>query len=161
MLPGLRATEHLRRGQFIDTYRGEVITREEADQRADAGAKGKDSYLFALDKFLRDDTHQYEIDGEFFGGPSRFINHSCDPNCVVYVVSGDKNNYLLYEIAFFAYRDIAAGEELTFNYRDHDGGDEDGEEGVGGEREGTDEDVEEDSIPCLCGASNCRKWLWK
>ena len=152
---GLRATEPLRRGQFVDTYRGEVITREEADRRADIGEKGKDSYLFPLDKFLQDGTHMYEIDGEFFGGPSRFINHSCDPNCVVYVVSKDKNNPMLYEIAFFAYRDIEAGEELTFNYRDHEG-DEDPEN-----REGTDEAVEEDSIPCLCGAYNCRKWLWK
>jgi histone-lysine N-methyltransferase SUV39H len=118
------------------------------------GTKGKDSYLFPLDKFMSDDTHEYEIDGEFFGGPSRFINHSCDPNCVVYVVSRNKNNPYLYEIAFFAWRDIDAGEELTFNYRDHEGNEEE-------RREGTDEDVEEDSIPCLCGAQNCRKWLWK
>ena len=52
-------------------------------------------------------------------------------------------------------RDIQAGEELTFDYRDHEG-EENAEQ-----REGTDEDVEEDSIPCLCGAWNCRKWLWK
>ena len=152
---GLRATEPLRRGQFVDTYRGEVIAKEEADRRADLGAKGKDSYLFTLDKFTGEEAYMYEIDGEFFGGPTRFINHSCDPNCVVYVVSRNKNNPLLYEIAFFAYRDIDAGEELTFNYRDHDGGEENEE------REGTDEAVGEDSIPCLCGARNCRKWLWK
>jgi histone-lysine N-methyltransferase SUV39H len=131
-----------------------VITRAEADRRAGTAKKGKDSYLFPLDKFLNEDNHEYEIDGEFFGGPSRFINHSCDPNCVVYVVSRDKNNPLLYEIAFFAYRDVAKGEELTFNYRDHEGEEEE-------KREGTDDDVEEDSIPCLCGAHNCRKWLWK
>jgi histone-lysine N-methyltransferase SUV39H len=159
MTTGLRATENLSRGQFIDTYCGEVITHEEAERRANTGKKGKDSYLFPLDKFLNEQDHLYEIDGEFYGGPSRFINHSCDPNCVVYVVSRDKNNYALYEIAFFAYRDITKGEELTFNYRDHE--DQEEEEEDKGKREGTDENVGEDSIPCLCGAWNCRKWLWK
>lgn len=134
-----------------------MITREEADRRQEASGKGKDSYLFTLDKFMPNNTHLYEIDGEFYGGPSRFINHSCDPNCVVYAVSRDKNNAFLYEIAFFTFRDIEAGEELTFDYKDYDGTEQTDQE----EREGTDEGVEEDSIPCLCGASNCRKWLWK
>ncbi|KIV98894.1 hypothetical protein, variant [Verruconis gallopava] len=157
---GLRATENLRQGQFIDTYRGEVITRDEADRRAVRGGKSKDSYLFSLDKFMREGDHRYEIDGEFYGGPTRFINHSCEPNCVVYVVSRDKNNTFLYEIAFFALRDIAAGEELTFDYRDDDGTtDEAGSANETGE--GSESGAEEDSIPCLCGAKNCRKWLWK
>jgi len=109
-----------------------------------------------LDKFAQPpiSEHLYEIDGEFFGGPSRFINHSCDPNCVVYVVKMDQNPWL-YQIAFFAYQDIVAGQELTFNYRD---GEDDAQ---ADEREGTDDNVEENSIPCLCGAYNCRKWLWK
>jgi histone-lysine N-methyltransferase SUV39H len=102
-----------------------------------------------LDKFEKDYEPAFEIDGEFIGGPSRFINHSCDPNCRQFVVSYNKNNPLLYTLAFFACRDISANEELTFDYLDLDGADEEEQE------------VEDDSIPCLCGASNCRKWLWK
>jgi histone-lysine N-methyltransferase SUV39H len=140
----------LRQGEFIDTYRGEVITDEEAKLREETGDKDKDSYLFSLDKFLDENGTCYVVDGQHFGGPSRFINHSCDPNCGIYTVSYDKNNTFLYELAFFAIHDIAPGEELTFDYKY---GMED--------KEQQGEDVENDSIPCRCESRNCRKWLWK
>lgn len=46
------------------------------------------------------------------GALGRFINHSCDPNCETqkWVVRGEL------AIGLFALRDIAAGEELTFDY---------------------------------------------
>jgi histone-lysine N-methyltransferase SUV39H len=147
---GLRCSEPLKMGQFIDTYRGEIITDAEATQRGDESSKDKDSYLFGLDKFSADfgpDEKEYVIDGQNFGGPTRFINHSCDPNCGIYAVSYDKNNLFLYELAFFAVRDIRQGEELTFDYA------------PGNEKK--DDQVEADSIPCKCGSENCRKWLWK
>jgi [histone H3]-lysine9 N-trimethyltransferase SUV39H len=147
---GLRSPEALARGQYVDTYYGEVITTKEADERHDKGDKGKESYLFRLDKF-EDYATAFEVDGEFVGGPSRFINHSCEPNCRQFVVSWNKNNPLLYSLAFFACRDIEPNEELTFDYLDLDQVDE----------EKAQQGIEEDSIPCLCGASNCRKWLWK
>ena len=68
------------------------------------------------------------------------------------MVSKDKNNPYLYELAFFAWRNILAGEELTFDYKDDDGI---------GDPDEADKDIEENSIPCLCGSSRCRKWLWK
>jgi histone-lysine N-methyltransferase SUV39H len=137
-------------GEFIDTYRGEVITDAEAKRRADQGSKDKDSYLFSLDKFIenfRPEDEEYVVDGQNFGGPSRFINHSCDPNCGIYAVSYDKNNLFLYELAFFAIQDIPQGTELTFDYAPGDD--------VRGDQ------VEVDSVPCRCGSHNCRKWLWK
>lgn len=147
---GLRCKQDLHQGQFIDTYRGEVITDEEATRREKVSSKAKESYLYSLDKFALSeelDHEPYVVDGEFMGGPSKFINHSCEPNCRQYTVSFNKNDPYLYDIAFFACRDIPAFEELTFDYLDK----EEGEEM---------EDPGEDALPCLCGAAKCRKWLW-
>jgi [histone H3]-lysine9 N-trimethyltransferase SUV39H len=170
---GLRCKEDLRTGQFIDLYKGEIVTIEEAEQRrkqAENSAQ-KDSYFYALDKF-KDDCRNfhmergkseaeaedavYEVDGEFMGGPTRFINHSCDPNCRQYVICYDKNNPYLYHIAFFAIRPIPKGQELTFDYLDKD--DVDDEEG--GDVKGGEADREKEKTRCRCGAEKCRKWLW-
>ena len=66
------------------------------------------------------------IDGAVGGNETAFINHSCDPNAFIRVVSGEK-------VAIFARRDIQPGEELTIDYRDpyH-------------------------PEVCHCGAANCR-----
>ena len=37
-------------GQFIDTYRGEIITDKEATRREQTGGSLKASYLYSLDK---------------------------------------------------------------------------------------------------------------
>jgi SET domain-containing protein len=46
------------------------------------------------------------------GHLGRFINHSCDPNCDTekWIIKGEL------AIGLFAKKDIAAGEELTFDY---------------------------------------------
>ena len=148
---GLRCKEDLHEGQFIDTYRGEVITDAEATRRENASSKAKASYLYSLDKFAESENIDakdiYVVDGEFMGGPTKFMNHSCDPNCRQYTVSYNKHDPRVYDIAFFACRFIPAGEELTFDYLDKDEGEPMGE-------------PVEDSIACLCGATSCRKWLW-
>jgi histone-lysine N-methyltransferase SUV39H len=148
---GLRCGEDLHEGQFIDTYRGEVITDAEATRRENASSKAKASYLYSLDKFAEseglDEKDLYVVDGEFMGGPTKFINHSCEPNCRQYTVSYNKHDPRVYDIAFFACRFIPKGEELTFDYLDKD----------------EDEPMKEpgkDATPCLCGAKKCRKWLW-
>ena len=147
------------KGQFIDTYRGEIILNEEANRREERSGPGKESYLYSLDKFAEsnglssDDC--YVVDGEHMGGPTRFINHSCEPNCRQYTVSYNKYDIRVYDIAFFARRDIQAGEELTFDYLDKD--DEE-------EKEDEIEDLENEDgvkpIQCRCGAKKCRKYLW-
>jgi histone-lysine N-methyltransferase SUV39H len=148
---GLRCKEDLHEGQFIDTYRGEVITDAEATRREHNSSKAKASYLYSLDKFAEseglEEKDLYVVDGEFMGGPTKFINHCCEPNCRQYTVSYNKHDCRVYDIAFFACRFIPAGEELTFDYLDKD------------EDEPMEEPGEE-AIPCLCGAEKCRKWLW-
>lgn len=83
-------------------------------------------------------------------GPTRFINHSCDPNLRIFARVGDHADKHLHDLALFAIRDIQTGEELTFDYVDGVS------QGVDGER---DEHTNE-MARCLCGSSNCRGFLW-
>jgi SET domain-containing protein len=43
------------------------------------------------------------------GGPARYINHSCDPNCVAEVVEIDKEG----KIIIITNRRISKGEEVS------------------------------------------------
>jgi SET domain-containing protein len=61
-------------------------------------------------------------------GAAMFINHSCDPNC-----ESENHNGKIWVIAT---RDIAPGEELTYEYNLHDSDDDDAD--------------------CYCGAAQCR-----
>lgn len=97
----------------------------------------------------------YEVDGEFCSGPTRFINHSCEPNLRSFARVGDHADKHIHDLAFFAIEDIPADTELTFDYID----------GVDGE----DTDLKEDSndpeklkdmTKCLCGSNSCRGFLW-
>lgn len=53
------------------------------------------------------------IDGAVGGDETAYINHSCEPNAFMRVVSDEK-------LAFFALRDIRPGEEITVDYRNPD-----------------------------------------
>ncbi|MBK9212040.1 MAG: SET domain-containing protein-lysine N-methyltransferase [Saprospiraceae bacterium] len=52
---------------------------------------------------------EYIIDGERGGNDSRYINHSCDPNCEVYFLNDT--------IFIYANLDIETGTELSFDYQ--------------------------------------------
>lgn len=106
-------------GAHIVEYTGERITPDEADVRYE---NRDDTYLFGLD------DEKYVIDGD---GVAAFINHSCDPNCESDEIEG--------HVWIIALRDIAAGEELTYDYCLFDGDDE---------------------SPCCCGAQSCRGTLY-
>lgn len=158
VLLGVRSPVPIKKGQFVDRYLGEVITSTEADRRRSAAAisQRKDIYLFALDKFTDPDSLDprlmgppLEIDGEFMAGPTRFVNHSCDPNMRIFARVGDHADKHLHDLALFAIKDIPKGEELTFDYVG----------GVAHEGEELDGDVE-DMTRCLCGSKHCRKFLW-
>eukprot|EP00798_Chlamydomonas_sp_ICE-L_P020174 gene20174-26910_t len=73
-------------------------------------AAGVDNYLFALDEdTVVDATRESNI--------ARFMNHSCMPNCETkhVLVEGQRR------ILIYAGRAVAAGEELTFDYKLVDG----------------------------------------
>jgi len=94
---GLFATRVIKRATYIATYRGPILTVEEAEKREQQGAK----YMFELTKKLT-------IDGSPRWNVARYINHSCWPNAKPVVRKG--------KITFVAMRDISPGEEITYNY---------------------------------------------
>ncbi|KAJ5578037.1 uncharacterized protein N7459_007001 [Penicillium hispanicum] len=141
---GLRSPDAIASGQFIDRYLGEVIPKEDADAREGSDQKGQ-SYLFSLD-FIVDDDDIYVVDGQKFGSATRFMNHSCKPNCKIIPVSTTNHaDDRLYYLAFFALEDINPGTELTFDYNPA--------------WDGT-KKVDPNAVKCLCGAPKCRGQLW-
>ena len=114
---GCHTTAPITKGTVVVEYTGPRITIKEADALYDDHPR---TYLFGL----TDGKHV--IDGE---GVAAFINHSCDPNCEADEIKG--------RVWIIAARDIAAGEELTYDYNLYDG------------------DLDDPS-PCFCGATNCR-----
>lgn len=89
-------------GARIVEYTGELITEAEADRRYDDRRMDRHhTFLFAL-------SDGRCIDGAVGGNEARYINHSCDPNCEAVEADG--------RIWIDAGRDIATGEELTYDY---------------------------------------------
>ncbi|HEX2778097.1 MAG TPA: SET domain-containing protein-lysine N-methyltransferase [Gemmatimonadaceae bacterium] len=125
---GAFATRLIRRGQRVAEYTGEHIDNDEADRRYD-DEKMKRHHTFLF--IVNDDE---VIDAAVGGNDSRFINHSCDPNCEA-VVEGKR-------IFIYALRTIRPGEELAYDYQY--------------ERTGDHTEEDEAFYKCRCGAPNCR-----
>ena len=132
----VRALQPIPSGTFVMEYLGEVITTEEAERRGVEYDKSGFSTLFDLDSA---GDNEYTIDATYQCGVARFLNHSCAPNLRQYSVWVDTPSLALPRIAFFATRNIAPLEELTFDYKYEEGG---------------------RTLECHCGAPNCRKWLY-
>ncbi len=161
---GVKCDEDLIQGEFIDTYLGEIITNEETDRREDASSKEKQSYLYSLDKFVGDvpdltTENCYVVDGQHMGGATRFINHSCEPNCRQYTVSYNKNDPMTYDLAFFAIEDIPAGVELTFDYQDKDEMEE--LDAIALREAALRDPANAGKQSCNCGTRKCRGFLWE
>jgi histone-lysine N-methyltransferase NSD2 len=73
---GVIASEHIRAGTLIIEYVGDLVNKAEMNRRLSEkkARKDKDYYFMCVDADLY-------IDAEPRGNMSRFINHSCDPNC--------------------------------------------------------------------------------
>ncbi|XP_039304708.1 histone-lysine N-methyltransferase NSD2 isoform X2 [Solenopsis invicta] len=127
---GLRALEDIAAGKFVIEYVGEIIDDAEYKRRLHRKKELKNENFY----FLTIDNNR-TIDAEPKGNLSRFMNHSCAPNCETqkWTVNGDTR------IGLFALRDIESGEELTFNYNLASDG--------------------ETRKACLCGASNCSGFI--
>ncbi|MCF3651070.1 SET domain-containing protein [Synoicihabitans lomoniglobus] len=129
---GLYASEPIPKGTRVIEYVGDKITKAESDRREAARLarqeQGDDGcvYLFELNK-------RYDLDGDVEWNTARLINHSCEPNCETENANG--------HIWISALRDIAADEELSYDYgfdwenwRDH---------------------------PCRCGSPKCFGYIVK
>jgi hypothetical protein len=129
---GVFATRDIAAGERIIEYQGALLTHEETDGMCDDEAMRRHhTFLFAVDD-------KYVIDGGRGGNESRFINHSCEPNCES-VVEGRR-------VFIHATRDIRAGEEVLYDYWYI-----------------TDDSYTLDDLrriyPCRCRSDNCRGTL--
>lgn len=127
---GLVAKRDIRKGEFVNEYVGELIDEEECMARIRRAQEHDITrfYMLTIDK-------DRIIDAGPKGNYSRFMNHSCQPNCetLKWTVNGDTR------VGLFAVCDIPAGTELTFNYN---------LDCLGNEK-----------TVCRCGASNCSGFL--
>ena len=99
---GVFATRHLAAGERVIEYVGEVITMAEAIARHPHDAVNPDHTFY----FHLDDGRV--IDALHGGNDSKWINHSCRPNCVPDEDRG--------RIFILTRRPVFKGEELTFDY---------------------------------------------
>ena len=130
---GVFALKRIAKGTRIIEYVGDRISHARANRRYDDHDENDNhTFLFAVDRNV-------VIDATVDGNDSRFINHSCDPNC--------ESNIEQRRVFIDAIKTIAAGEELNYDYQ------------IGRER---DDPPNVDVIyACRCGAKDCRgTMLW-
>jgi [histone H3]-lysine9 N-trimethyltransferase SUV39H len=149
---GVRSSQDILRGQFIELYLGEILTTAELCRREAAVSEDDPSYIYSLD-WLKPKDPDYHVDGKYFGSAMRFVNHSCSPNARCFPVQFHKKDDKVYHLAFFAIRDIKAGVEIRIDYRS-EGVDQDDEE------VGQDGQLPNGLTKCYCGEKNCRGILW-
>lgn len=128
---GVYALQDLAEGETLIEYVGEVISWKEALRRHphDPGDPNH-TFYFHIDE-------KHVIDAKHGGNSSRWINHSCQPNC-----EADANGGRVF---IKALRNILAGEELFYDY------------GLIIDARYTKKLLAE--YPCWCGAKSCRGTL--
>ncbi|XP_067854371.1 histone-lysine N-methyltransferase SETMAR isoform X2 [Heptranchias perlo] len=111
---GLRTLQSIGRGRFVCEYGGEVISFPEASRRIQSQNSDDMNYIIAVREHLSSgEVLQTFVDPTHIGNVGRFLNHSCDPNLYMVPV---RVNSLVPRLALFAARDIAAEEELSYDY---------------------------------------------
>ena len=125
---GVFAVQDIAAGEVIIEYTGEVINWDEAQRRHphDPDQPNHTFYFHVDEDVVIDATHR--------GNSSRWINHSCAPNCYT-----DERDGRIFIVAL---RPIAAGEELNYDY------------GLMVEERYTPQLKAE--YACYCGAPRCR-----
>jgi len=124
---GAFATRKIRKGQRIIEYVGERMPWEAASEDPD----DPHTFLFGLSDC------DLVINAAISGNESRWINHSCDPNCEA-VEEGKR-------VFIYALRNLQPGEELFYDY--------------GLQIDEPRSAETEKQFQCFCGAKECRGTL--
>lgn len=128
---GVFALQDIAEGQTLIEYKGEHIGWQEAqDRHPHDPADPHHTFYFSLEDGS-------VIDAKYGGNAARWINHSCDPNCIADEEDG--------RVFIRAIRNIRAGEELNYDY------------GLVIEERYTPK-LKAD-YPCWCGSALCRGTL--
>lgn len=99
---GVFALMNIADEELICEYKGQRLKRQDAMRRPPRNLLQPDH------TFLFDVGDGYVIDGSVGGNSARWINHSCEPNCVPEEHKG--------RIYIRAARNIAKGQELSIDY---------------------------------------------
>ena len=128
---GVFAAQDIAEGEALIEYKGELISWKEALRRHPHDpSQPNHTFYFHIDD-------ERVIDGGVKGNAARWINHSCEPNCEADEHKG--------RIFIKALRNIAAGEELSYDY------------GLIIDEPMTRKLKSE--FPCWCGSDQCRGTL--
>ncbi len=129
---GVFAKRNIPKGSRIIEYQGKRVNKK--DLISDMVA-GKTSLRYVMNL-----SETVAIDAERSGNDSRFINHSCEPNCTVYFF--DDKPFI------YALREINKGEELSFDYQ------------LGTDSKDLNPDLKKELFPCNCGSEKCKGTLF-
>jgi SET domain-containing protein len=129
---GIFAKRPIPRGTRVITYQGEKVLKTQLMAEVERGERVL-TYVLNLDA-------AFAIDGARQGNDARFVNHSCQPNCEVYVFEGVPYIY--------AMEDLPEGIELTFDYRLQST-----------TTQGISKRLSRELFPCRCGSPACRGTL--
>ncbi|KAH8090485.1 hypothetical protein HD553DRAFT_302536 [Filobasidium floriforme] len=145
-----RTLEPAKAGSFVALYAGELISGKTAQRRRTKRQQEHPSwgnYILAL---RENDKVWGRVDATHTGNVARFLNHSCDPNCLIQLVRWGPRAFP--RPAIFTRKAVSAGEELTWDYGNASC---DSEEEIYTSAEASPAILK----PCLCGAQNCRDYL--
>ncbi|VDK40873.1 unnamed protein product [Taenia asiatica] len=126
---GLIALEPIAAEEMVIEYVGHVVRKGVAELRE----KRYEQRGIGSSYLFRIDD-EFVIDATMYGNNARFINHSCQPNCYAKVITVEGRK----KIVIYSKRDIQVMEEITYDYKFP---------------------YEDEKIPCLCGAPQCRGTL--
>lgn len=104
------------KGSFIGIYAGELLTVEESDRRGALYNKFGRTYLFDIDFHHMGAVATYSVDAYHAGNFTRFLNHSCDPNCEIHPCYINEANIEKPLLTVFTKLDVEPFEELCFSY---------------------------------------------
>jgi SET domain-containing protein len=116
---GVKAGEDIPARQPVIEHTGLLMNRRQCREFVKDDTR-KHQYLWSIDPY-------WSMDGAVGGSGAQFVNHSCDPNLVVYIIGK--------RIYYYSRRAIRRGEELTIDYRF---------------------ETSQSPVPCRCGSGKCR-----